>query len=172
MTANTQMPISVLSPARRVGLTILFAASLGHLSAIDSVGAEFRVEKTGADVAGCGPTVPCLTIQFAVDETFAEGDIVRFGEALHEYGRRAAEPFREIQGGAFGHEISRRVIGFVRAEGVAGAGQSSWGPTCYAVVETEDQARHLADKLLQKFGLSDDEVIITAARNRGAEIGQ
>jgi beta-RFAP synthase len=68
------------------------------------------------------------------------GDVDAFGDAVHEFNRKAGEPFAAAQGGAYASGAIAELIADVRACGVRGAGQSSWGPTAFAVVGDSDTA--------------------------------
>ncbi len=97
-----------------------------------------------------------------------EGDIESFGEALYEIGRRAGECFAAVQGGIYGSRRSEEVIEFLRGEGIAGAGQSSWGPALYAAVESDERAQDAARRVAEHFpGM---EVIVTPPANTGATV--
>jgi beta-RFAP synthase len=93
-----------------------------------------------------------------------ERDLRTFGLALHEFNRRAGEIFAPIQGGPYASAILAELIAELHAEGIA-AGQSSWGPTVFAITEPE-RAERLAERLRGR-GL---EVIVTGAANSGAEV--
>ncbi|MDB5308254.1 MAG: beta-RFAP synthase [Gemmataceae bacterium] len=75
------------------------------------------------------------------------GDLPAFGEAVHEFNRRAGEPFAEAQGGAYAGPEVAGVIAAVRRLGVRGVGQSSWGPAVFAFVNSQDQAGWLVQQL-------------------------
>lgn len=72
-----------------------------------------------------------------------ESDIDAFGGAVHEFNRRAGEPFAAAQGGTYASKEIADLIEDVRAWGVRGVGQSSWGPTVFAVVPDSDAALSL-----------------------------
>ena len=72
------------------------------------------------------------------------GDIDAFGEAVHEFNRRAGEPFAAAQGGPYASPEIADLIAAVRGFGVPGVGQSSWGPTVFAVTGDNDTALSLA----------------------------
>jgi beta-RFAP synthase len=67
----------------------------------------------------------------------AEHDLPAFAEALYEYNARAGSPFRAAQGGPYS-PAAADLIAWLRGNGVAGVGQSSWGPTVFAVVGEAD----------------------------------
>lgn len=73
-----------------------------------------------------------------------DGDLDAFGDAVHEFNRRAGEPFAAAQGGVYASREIADLIEDVRAWGVRGVGQSSWGPTVFALVPDSDAALSLA----------------------------
>src|SRR5262245_2402938 len=80
------------------------------------------------------------------------GDCPRVGEAMHQYNRLAGEPFAPAQGGPYACPLTAEIVAFLRANGIAGVGQSSWGPTVFAIVEDESRAAHAVRLLLHRFG--------------------
>lgn len=80
-----------------------------------------------------------------------ERDGDAFGEALHEYNRLAGRMFAEDQGGDYASPEVEAVINTVRDLGVPGAGQSSWGPTVFAVVEEWERAVWLERELKDRY---------------------
>jgi beta-ribofuranosylaminobenzene 5'-phosphate synthase len=118
-----------------------------------------------------GPTdALCRLVLLGLLPALIEKDVQAFGQALHEYNARAGEFYTSAQGGIYASPAIAEVIRFVRAQGVPGAGQSSWGPTVFAVVEDEDPARHLAERLREHFQLAPAEVLLTHGCNRGARL--
>ncbi len=72
----------------------------------------------------------------------AEADLPAFGAALGEIQRRVGAAFAPVQGGRplAGPESEAAAARMV-AEGLAGVGQSSWGPTLYGFTAEADPAR-------------------------------
>lgn len=97
-----------------------------------------------------------------------EQDCQAFGESLYDFNRRVGEMFAPVQGGPYSHRRVAELVDFIRKQDVPGVGQSSWGPTVFAIVADEERANHLAAALGKRFGLTADEVICTAACNHGA----
>ena len=62
----------------------------------------------------------------------ADHDFPAFGAALHELQLKVGESFAAVQGGVFSSSRSDAIIAGLRRMGLAGAGQSSWGPTLFA----------------------------------------
>jgi beta-RFAP synthase len=75
------------------------------------------------------------------------GECARFGEALYRYGVIAGNCFAPAQGGPFASQSLADAVAAIRGLGIAGVGQSSWGPTVFAVVESESQAIGLLERL-------------------------
>jgi beta-ribofuranosylaminobenzene 5'-phosphate synthase len=100
-----------------------------------------------------------------------ERDLQAFGEALYEFNVRVGEMFAPVQGGVYCDAGVGRVVAFLRGEGIAGVGQSSWGPTVFAVVEDVEKADNLATRLRERFPhLLDTSVFIASAMNHGAVV--
>jgi beta-RFAP synthase len=98
----------------------------------------------------------------------ARQDLDTFAGALAEYNARAGEAFRAAQGGVYGAAAGKLIV-WLRGRGLVGVGQSSWGPTAFAVVGDADQAEAVVAAARREWG----EAVMataTAARNRGAEV--
>jgi beta-ribofuranosylaminobenzene 5'-phosphate synthase len=78
-----------------------------------------------------------------------ESDIVPFGEALTEIQRLVGDSFAPMQGGRYANIVSAQIIAYMLERGALGAGQSSWGPTVYALVQGEEAAMALEESLRQ-----------------------
>jgi beta-RFAP synthase len=74
------------------------------------------------------------------------GDVDAFGEAVYEFNRKAGEPFAAAQGGVYASPAVAELVADVRACGVRGVGQSSWGPAVFAVAGDADAALALASR--------------------------
>jgi beta-ribofuranosylaminobenzene 5'-phosphate synthase len=98
-------------------------------------------------------------------------DILNFGAALTEVQRLVGDCFADIQGGRFANNSSDRIISFFLEQGACGAGQSSWGPAVYALVNGPAPAQRLeaeTQKYLQ--GLGGGTTLAVPADNHGAQI--
>lgn len=98
-----------------------------------------------------------------------EKDLPAFGEALYEFNQRVGEMFRPAQGGVYAHPRTAEIVKFLRARGVHGVGQSSWGPAVFAILPA-DLAVEAATQVHDRFGLDESEWILTSARNEGAKL--
>lgn len=74
-----------------------------------------------------------------------ENDIYQFSQALTIIQQLVGDSFAPVQGGRFANSLSAELVNLWLEKGVAGAGQSSWGPAVYAFLEKEDEAKELVD---------------------------
>lgn len=96
----------------------------------------------------------------------AEQDLGNFGRAISELQRIVGDHFAPAQGG--GRYISREVgetMAWLESQGVPCTGQSSWGPTGFAVIASEALAQELAAELERRNPRLSYE--ICSARNEG-----
>lgn len=112
----------------------------------------------------------CRLVLLELLPSLVEGDVDAFGEALYDFNARVGEAFASVQGGTYASPRIAELVAFVRGQGVRGVGQSSWGPTVFAVVSDEDHAAHLAGRLRDHFTLEDAAVLVTPACNHGAMV--
>lgn len=99
-----------------------------------------------------------------------EGDIEAFGKAMTVLDYKFGENWMEVQGGRFSHPIIEKGVEFLLDIGVYGAGQSSWGPAFYGLVEGSGQAEEVSERL-NEFLNSDGrrgEAFYTSPNNTGA----
>jgi beta-RFAP synthase len=100
----------------------------------------------------------------------ATRDFVRFAESLYRYGNLSGQCFAARQGGPYNGLILTRLVEQLRGLGAVGVGQSSWGPTLFAVQPSQAAAESLARSLREQVGEQNLELTITPPANRGARI--
>lgn len=100
----------------------------------------------------------------------AEEDIDLFGAAINELQHCVGDYFSPAQGGRYTSKRVGEVALTLQELGAACIGQSSWGPTGFALVASEADAqamvRAVRDRYADAAGL---ELMICAARNEGAQ---
>ena len=96
-------------------------------------------------------------------------DIAAVGAAVGEIQRRVGDHFAAAQGGRFTSPAVAAVLDWLRAQGVTGVGQSSWGPTGFALLGDAAQADRLRAEASQRFGDAGLDLRVLRGRNRGAE---
>lgn len=96
-----------------------------------------------------------------------EGQFERFGESLYHFGHEAGLCFAARQGGAFAGPRVSELVAAIRALGVRGVGQSSWGPTVFALLESEREALAFQERLRPHLQASDT-IAVAEPNNTGA----
>jgi len=146
--------IVLVIPARERGLSgDAERAAFGDLPAVSD-------ETTAALVAELAEElIPAAT----------EGQFERFSESLYRYGHAAGMCFAVRQGGPFASPRVAMVVETIRALGVRGVGQSSWGPTVFAVLPNETAAEDLLARLRPQL-VDGDQTLVTPVCRSGARI--
>ncbi|HQR51984.1 MAG TPA: beta-ribofuranosylaminobenzene 5'-phosphate synthase [Burkholderiales bacterium] len=112
----------------------------------------------------------CRLVMMSLLPALAEHDLFEFGRAVQELQRVIGDHFAPAQGGRFASAPVASALARLEAEGVSCVGQSSWGPTGFAVVESEAVAAQAVDALEREFTATGLTFEITRGRNRGGEI--
>ncbi|WP_238122797.1 MULTISPECIES: beta-ribofuranosylaminobenzene 5'-phosphate synthase family protein [unclassified Xanthobacter] len=102
----------------------------------------------------------------------AEGDIATFGAAIGEWQRALGDHYAAAQGGGrFSSPMVADAVAFMEGQGFAGVGQSSWGPTGFALVGDPSQAQQLVEVLRHRFASFTNLTFdCVPGNNHGAEI--
>ena len=93
----------------------------------------------------------CRVLLLSTLPALVERDYDTFGESLYDYNARVGEMFAPLQGGRYANRLVQELVTFCRAQGIPGAGQSSWGPVVFAVAPTEDRAKHLQSAIARQY---------------------
>lgn len=101
-----------------------------------------------------------------------QGDCNEFSESLYEYGVTAGGCFSSWQGGAFANDDVKSLVDLLRGWGVSGVGQSSWGPTVFALVDSPANAEQLAARVAKDAPgeIANWQADIAAVDNEGSVI--
>ncbi len=103
----------------------------------------------------------------------AESDCDRFGEGISQVQSYIGEYFAPVQGGAYYSPAVAAVVQALQQAGAAGVGQSSWGPTGFAVFPSETQTHKALRQVRALDHLPQSlEIRICRGRNRPAEVIQ
>ncbi|MCA9202474.1 MAG: hypothetical protein KDA59_05500, partial [Planctomycetales bacterium] len=78
----------------------------------------------------------------------AAADFDGFSASLYRYGHAAGLCFKALQGGPYNGSELTALVERIRSLGVAGVGQSSWGPTLFALTPSQTAAEDLRHALL------------------------
>ncbi|MCH7688966.1 MAG: GHMP kinase [Planctomycetes bacterium] len=74
-------------------------------------------------------------------------DFDRFSNSVYEFGKTVGEFFVEVQGGVYASPQTAKLVHHLRAQGIQGVSQSSWGPTVFALLPNQPSADHLRAEL-------------------------
>jgi beta-ribofuranosylaminobenzene 5'-phosphate synthase len=99
-----------------------------------------------------------------------QSDCRKFGDAIYRFGRMAGECFAAVQNGPFASKEIERLVNLIRSLGVPGAGQSSWGPTVFAVTAGDEEACRLVECVRSRDAGFDYDVTIARPNNCGATL--
>lgn len=114
----------------------------------------------------------CRVVLMRMLPALADADIATFGEAVSTVQARLGDHFAPAQGG--GRFTSNRVGEAVErliAAGAAGGGQSSWGPTGFALFASEAKAEAALSTLAMNDRMPDGlNFVVARGRNQGASV--
>ena len=100
-----------------------------------------------------------------------QADLDAFGDAVGRIQARVGDHFAGVQGGRFASPGVSRVLEWLDSRGLKAVGQSSWGPTGFAVCPSEATADHLKTEVETRFGREFGlDFAVTCARNHGADV--
>jgi beta-ribofuranosylaminobenzene 5'-phosphate synthase len=123
------------------------------------------------------PPVPAETTEMLVTEVrermapaAAQAAFGDFSESVYEFGRVAGECFAARQGGPYNGPLLTELVAAIRASGIRGVGQSSWGPTIFALLPSESGFAGLTAELAGRFPDADLEFQCHPPNNSGAKI--
>ncbi|HQR50975.1 MAG TPA: GHMP kinase [Methylophilaceae bacterium] len=116
----------------------------------------------------------CRRVLMQALPAVVEQNLPAFGEAIHEIQCRVGDHFAAVQGGGrYTSAAVSSVLQWLREQGVVCVGQSSWGPTGFAVLENESVALALQKKLETRYaGHGQLSFMQCRARNQGSEVQQ
>lgn len=111
----------------------------------------------------------CRLVLMQILPAVCEQSIDIFNQGIHELQKCIGEYFASAQGGRYTSPAVAEACNFIESLGVKGVGQSSWGPTGFAFVDSETNAHLLLRKLQSKFNSVEDlNFKIVSSRNTGA----
>lgn len=99
-----------------------------------------------------------------------EADYQMFSEGVAALQAYTGRYFAPAQGGQYASKKVAHALGLIQQQGVQCIGQSSWGPTGFAIIESAVQAEQLIQALEPAFQQQKLSWQICEARNAGAEV--
>lgn len=112
----------------------------------------------------------CRHVLMQALPAIVERDLTAFGQSIQVLQQHVGDHFAPVQGGRYASKLVGEVLQYLEKTGVDCFGQSSWGPTGFAIFEN----RHIAEKHLQQLKATfTDQALswqITGACNHGAAL--
>ncbi|HMK14627.1 MAG TPA: beta-ribofuranosylaminobenzene 5'-phosphate synthase family protein [Burkholderiales bacterium] len=134
---------------------------------------EDKVFRTLPQFPDASAAYLCRLVLMHLMPALVEADIQEFGKAVSELQRVVGDYFAPAQGGRYASHKVSEVLAWLESQGVNCVGQSSWGPTGFAVVDSEIRASSLLQEAEARWGADSKlRFKICAARNRGGEVLQ
>jgi beta-RFAP synthase len=99
-----------------------------------------------------------------------ERDLNVFGDAIAQLQAYTGDYFSPVQGGRYASKQVTAVLNYLTEQGVHAVGQSSWGPTGFAVFEHRQAANQYLQELKQRFDGAGLDWLICSACNQGATV--
>ncbi|MSP85895.1 MAG: GHMP kinase [Methylotenera sp.] len=112
----------------------------------------------------------CRHVLMQAMPAIVERDLSAFGYAIQVLQSHVGDYFLPAQGGRYASREVTAVLQYLQAKGVACFGQSSWGPTGFAVFESADEAEKHLQALKATFTETALSWMICSGRNQGAEV--
>ena len=114
----------------------------------------------------------CRHVLMQAMPALVEHDLAAFGNSIQELQMHVGDYFAPAQGGRYASKQVGAVLQYLQQMGVACFGQSSWGPTGFAVFENAAEAEKHLQLLKMTFTDNTLQWIICSARNHGAVVTQ
>ncbi len=113
----------------------------------------------------------CRHVLMQALPALAEQNLDAFGAAVSRIQEIVGDYFAPEQGGRrYTSANVERLMMRLRSEGATGVGQTSWGPTGFAFVESEESAKHIVARVEDEARALDLSLSIHKGCNRGAKI--
>ncbi len=110
----------------------------------------------------------CRVILMQALPALMERDMAGFGRAVTILQEAVGDHFAAAQGGRYSSPRVGEVLAHLAEQGVEGYGQSSWGPTGFALFENEAEANRMMEAAGRKWKDGDDlRFMVCEGRNRG-----
>ncbi len=113
----------------------------------------------------------CRVLLMQILPALAEQDCHAFGEGITSIQDQIGDYFAKWQGGRYCSKKVAEVLSWIRTQGATGHGQSSWGPTGFAIFANETQAYQALKKAREHWPQDSDlEFMVCKARNQMADV--
>ena len=97
-------------------------------------------------------------------------DFPTFADAVTEYGYQSGMYYSDVVGGAYASRAGTAIVDEIRRLGQFAVGQSSWGPTIFAIGPSEKEVNWLVEKLGEGVQDVACQIEVVSADSRGMRI--
>ncbi|MDO9051507.1 MAG: GHMP kinase [Methylotenera sp.] len=112
----------------------------------------------------------CRQVLMQAMPALVEHDLTAFGHSIQALQAHVGDYFAPAQGGRYASKLVGEVLEHLGAIGVPCFGQSSWGPTGFAIFENANEAETQMQQLKEKFSDQALNWMISSACNHGAKL--
>jgi beta-RFAP synthase len=112
----------------------------------------------------------CHLVLMQILPALAEAEFAPFAAGLSELQAIVGEYFAPAQGGVYTSPDIARLMRWIAERHQAGVGQTSWGPTAFAVMSSEARAQEVLREARSSGALGQLVATIVPGRNQGASV--
>lgn len=113
----------------------------------------------------------CRHVLMQALPALAEQDLLTFGSAIRELQERTGDHFAPAQGGRYASPNVTAVLSWLSNQGAVCLGQSSWGPTGFAIFASQSEAEGFLQALQIEFKQQTAlEFLLCKGRNMGGVV--
>ena len=113
----------------------------------------------------------CRHVLMQALPALAERDLITFGDAIRQLQERTGDYFAPAQGGRYASPRVTEVLNTLKNSGAACFGQSSWGPTGFAIFSSQNEAEKSMQLLESQFAQERAiEFLLCKGRNEGSVV--
>lgn len=110
----------------------------------------------------------CQQVLMQALPALAEQDLASFGAAVRALQIATGDYFAPAQGGRYASVKVAKVLDWFEQQGITCSGQSSWGPTGFAIVDSQEKAQSFVNSLNMHFSHEKTlSFIVTQAQHQG-----
>lgn len=114
----------------------------------------------------------CRIVLMQVLPAVADAQLPALARGLNDIQEIVGDYFSPAQGGRFASSRVAEVLAWLQQHGCPGIGQSSWGPTGFALIDSEARAQVLVREVEGRFNGASVSVQVVGARNHGSVVEQ
>jgi len=112
----------------------------------------------------------CRHVLMQAMPAIVERDLAAFGQSIQVLQQHVGDYFAPVQGGRYASKLVEGVLNHLQQTGVACFGQSSWGPTGFAIFENSNVTENHLQQLKTRFNNQALSWKICKASNQGAQV--